>query len=149
MTMWIKDGARAPSSISYIWNGLMKIKKWLIGNLQREIGSSTKVEIVLDPIKGFIRNHTAIYYINQIQVVIVPNFLYLIWISSKDLGIYGALAKDWDRYIHNLLMVGITLREMRINSHGKGRLNKGQTLVKYAYKYITRCSEMGKKWMFQ
>jgi len=55
--VWIKSGSQVTNKASYIWNNLMEVKHWLIGNLKWEIGEGTLVEIGLDPIRGFLEKH--------------------------------------------------------------------------------------------
>lgn len=122
ITEWIKAEARAPCSVSYIWNGLMKIKHWLIGNLRWEIESSTLLEIGLEyPVRGFNGDHTlpitliqhihntGIYYLNHLQVEYDPIFQYPSWVCSQDLGLFGEMVVCWYMYIQNLSMEGMII----------------------------------------
>lgn len=83
-------------------------------------------------------HNLGVFYISQIQVAIDPLFQYPIWICLKDLGLYGELVEVWDRYIQNIIMVGITLYGMKDKFTQAGKTIQEHILVKDSYKFITK-----------
>lgn len=160
LVTWIKDGAGVPGAISYIWRRKMKIKHWLLGNLKWHIGSIFGVDTGLDPIYGFVGEHTlpfpliqhlhnlGIYYINQLQVPTSPFILHPMWPGLWDLGLFGTLAMAWDIYVYNLNRTAIFLSDCEDIYSWDGNTLPGQVLVEEAYLHITSTSpfSMSKRW---
>ena len=113
-TSWVGMGAKKRIQSSYIWGSLHIVLALLMGQVRWSMGDGSKVQIGLDSIVCFYRNHTLyVHLLNHLQSMQIVHINHVFcnrvqnlngqeWMSAEDLGLTGVHGTEWLEYVMDL-----------------------------------------------
>jgi len=150
MLSWLRSTTSITSYGSQTWKNLLNtlpvILQWSAWNLG--LGHSILVgkDAILEMGKDVILSQELVHNLNQINIHILyqanrtlpRGSIGSYWFDSVELGLVGELAAEWDKYMHNLISLGIKLMDRPDELIWTGGDSSGQISIRKVYSALSK-----------